>query len=256
MVSMSINLCIDEYTHDIAGIMYVTSNIPGPGINMDDFESVYTSGCSCVLECSECTCTRGSANYINGCIVEEKLSVPILECNPQCTCNQNCGNRLVQYGPLSNLQVANVGEKGFGLITKKMINKGQFICEYAGEIISIDEARRRFEINKNDSSMNYVLVVSEHIGEQIIVTCIDPKYFGNIGRYCNHSCQPNANLVPVRVESVIPRLCLFASRDIESGEEITFNYASGVVNSVHQLSDKPCLCGSSNCLGYLPNNPI
>ncbi|XP_043501899.1 histone-lysine N-methyltransferase SETMAR [Polistes fuscatus] len=256
MVSMDLDFCIDKYTHDISGVMYVTNNIPGPGINVDDFESVFTSGCSCTLECSECTCTRGSANYINDCIIEEKLSVPILECNPYCTCSQNCGNRLVQRGPLNSLQVINVDKKGLGLITTKFIKKGQFICEYAGEIIGIDEARRRIEANKNDNSMNYVLVVSEHIGEQVIVTCVDPKYFGNIGRYSNHSCQPNANLVPVRVESVTPRLCLFACRDIESGEEITFNYASGVTNSIHDLSDTPCFCGFSNCLGFLPHNPI
>ncbi|XP_015190270.1 PREDICTED: histone-lysine N-methyltransferase SETMAR [Polistes dominula] len=253
---MDLDFCIDNYTHDISGVMYVTNNIPGPGINVDDFESVFTSGCSCTLECSECTCTRGSANYINDCIIEEKLSVPILECNPYCTCSQNCGNRLVQRGPLNTLQVINVDKKGLGLITTKFIRKGQFICEYAGEIIGIDEARRRVEANKNDNSMNYVLVVSEHIGEQVIVTCVDPKYFGNIGRYSNHSCQPNANLVPVRVESVTPRLCLFACRDIQSGEEITFNYASGVTNSINDLSDTPCFCGFSNCLGYLPHNSI
>ncbi|KAI4486112.1 hypothetical protein M0804_006601 [Polistes exclamans] len=253
---MDLDFCIDKYTHDISGVMYVTNNIPGPGINVDDFESVFTSGCSCTLECSECTCTRGSANYINDCIIEEKLSVPILECNPYCTCSQNCGNRLVQRGPLNSLQVINIDKKGLGLITTKFIKKGQFICEYAGEIIGIDEARRRIEANKNDNSMNYVLVVFEHIGEQVIVTCVDPKYFGNIGRYSNHSCQPNANLVPVRVESVTPRLCLFACRDIESGEEITFNYASGVTNSIHDLSDTPCFCGFSNCLGFLPHNPI
>lgn len=255
MVSMNFDLCKDEYTHDIPGVMYVTNNIPGPGINVDEFESVFTSGCLCTLECSKCTCSHGSANYINDCIVEKKLSVPILECNPYCTCSQNCGNRLVQHGPLNSLQVINVAKKGLGLITTTLIKKGQFICEYAGEIISIDEARRRVEANKKENSMNYVLVVSEHIGEQIIVTCVDPKYFGNIGRYSNHSCQPNANLVPVRIESVTPRLCLFACKDIESGEEITFNYASGV-NSDHHLSETPCYCGFSNCLGYLPHNPI
>ncbi|XP_076220967.1 histone-lysine N-methyltransferase SETMAR [Nomia melanderi] len=251
---MEATACGDEYEHNIPSVMYIVNNIPGPGIDLGDFESEYSLGCLCTDRCSNCSCTRGSPNYIDDRLLDEKLEGPIIECNPYCTCSETCGNKVVQKGPLNSLMVSEVGEKGLGLITTKLINKGQFICEYAGEVIGIEEARRRVEANKN--SMNYVLIVSEYAGERIIVTCIDPKYFGNIGRYCNHSCEPNANLVPIRVETVVPRLCLFASRNIDVGEEITFNYAGGVVNSVHELSDTPCLCGSKNCIGYLPHNSI
>ena len=254
MVSMEATACADEYEHTIPGVMYVANNIPGPGVDIEDFESEYSLGCSCVAKCSDCSCTRGSPNYIDDRILDEKLAGPIIECNSHCACEENCGNRVVQNGPLDSLIVSEVREKGLGLFTTKSIRKGQFISEYAGEVIGIDEAKRRVEANKN--SMNYILVVSEHIGVRTIVTCIDPKYFGNIGRYSNHSCEPNANLVPIRVQGVVPRLCLFASRDIEIGEEITFNYAGGVANSVHDLSDTPCLCGSNNCSGYLPHNSI
>ncbi|KAG7197122.1 hypothetical protein KM043_007212 [Ampulex compressa] len=236
--------------------MYVVNNIPGPGVDLEDFESEFLQGCSCTVECSNCSCTRGYPNYVNGRLLDEKLGQPILECNYHCTCKSDCGNRLIQNGPLDCLEVFKIGEKGLGLFTKKRIVKGQFICEYAGEVISLQEALSRIEANKRDNTMNYVLVVSEHIGEKKIMTCIDPKYFGNIGRYANHCCQPNANLVPIRVEGLVPRLCLFACRDIERDEEVTFNYASGVVNSVHNLSDTLCLCGSTNCFGYLPHNTI
>lgn len=246
--------CTDEYEHTVSGVMYVVNNIPGPGIDLDEFESEYSVGCSCTIQCSNCSCTRGSPNYADGRIVEEKLSGPIIECNSHCTCRENCGNRVIQNGPLDSLIVLKVNGKGFGLFTNKRIKKCQFICEYAGEVIGIEEAKRRVEANKD--SMNYVLVVSEYIEDRVMVTCIDPKYFGNIGRYSNHSCEPNANLVPIRVEGPVPRLCLFASRDIEVGEEITFNYAGGVTSSVHNLSDTRCLCGSNNCSGYLPHNSI
>ncbi|XP_076168508.1 putative histone-lysine N-methyltransferase set-23 [Ptiloglossa arizonensis] len=254
MVSMEATACADEYEHTIPSVMYVVNNIPGPGINIEDFESEYSLGCFCLVKCSDCSCTRGSPNYINGRILDEKLAGLIIECNSHCTCRKNCGNKVVQNGPLDSLIVSEIDKKGLGLFTTKLIKKGQFICEYAGEAIGIEEARRRVEVNKN--CMNYVLVVSEHIGDQVIVTCIDPKYFGNIGRYSNHSCEPNTILVPIRVEGVVPRLCLFASRNIEIGEEITFNYAGGVANSVHALSDTLCLCGSNNCSGYLPHNSI
>ncbi|XP_076236591.1 histone-lysine N-methyltransferase SETMAR [Calliopsis andreniformis] len=254
MVSMEATACADEYEHTVPDVMYVVNNIPGPGVDIDDFESEYTLGCSCVDKCSDCMCTRGSPNYINDRILDEKVTGPIIECNSHCTCRENCGNRVVQKGPLNSLIVRAIGKKGLGLFTNTKIKKGQFICEYAGEVIGIEEARRRVEANK--TCMNYVIVVFEHIGDKTIVTCIDPKYFGNIGRYSNHSCEPNANLVPIRVEGLVPRLCLFASKDIEMNEEITFNYADGVTNSVHHLSDTPCLCGSNNCFGYLPHNSI
>ncbi|CAK9817817.1 Histone-lysine N-methyltransferase SETMAR [Anthophora plagiata] len=245
---------IDEYEHTIPGIMYIVQNIPGPGIDIEEFESEYTLGCMCTDQCFDCSCTRGSPNYTSGLLSNEKLSGPIIECNSHCTCRENCGNRVIQKGPVDSLIVSETNQKGLGLFTTKSIRRGQFICEYAGEVIGIEEARRRVEENKY--SMNYVLVVSEHIGDRVIVTCIDPKYFGNIGRYSNHSCEPNADLVPIRVEGTVPRLCLFASRDIQIGEEITFNYAGEFVNSVHNLSDTPCLCGSNNCSGYLPHNSI
>ncbi|XP_011634003.1 histone-lysine N-methyltransferase SETMAR [Pogonomyrmex barbatus] len=254
---MEASASVDEYEHPVEDVMYITNNIPGPGIDVADFEAEYTVGCSCMTECRNCSCTRGSANYSNARIISEKLIGPIFECHARCGCGPNCGNRLVQNGPLNCLAVKKVADKGLGLFTNKLIKKGQFICEYAGEVIGLLEARCRVEANKERSLMNYVLVVSEHTGEHIIVTCIDPKYFGNIGRYANHSCDPNSILVPIRIEGIVPRLCLFASRDIENGEEVTFDYAGGAMaNSVHYLSDTPCLCGSNNCYRYLPHNKI
>lgn len=254
---MEASASADEYEHAVANVMYVVSNIPGPGIDVADFEAEYTVGCGCVPECSDCSCTGGSANYSNGRIVDEKLIGPIAECHARCKCEPNCGNRLVQNGPLRCLTVREAADKGLGLFTSKLIKKHQFICEYAGEVIGLQEARRRIEANKRCNAMNYVLVVSEHAGDRVVVTCIDPKYFGNIGRYANHSCDPNAVLIPIRVEGIVPRLCLFASRDVAMGEEVTFDYAGGAMaNSVRCLSDTACLCGSSNCRRYLPHNRI
>lgn len=245
----------DEYMHTLCtNIMYVESNIPGPGIDITDFESVYSVGCSCVDKCYNCSCTRNSANYHNACIIDEKLTEPIFECNAHCKCSLNCGNRLVQNGPLNCLIVKETDNKGLGLFTTKSIKKGQFICEYAGEVIGLQEARYRIESSKKNNTMNYVLVVSEHTDNCSIITCIDPKYFGNIGRYSNHSCDSNSNLVPVRIQGIVPRLCLFASRNIKMEEEVTFDYAGGAASSVRHLSDTPCFCSSKDCIGYLPHN--
>lgn len=247
--------CDDDYTHPTMDLIYTERNIPGPGINFVEFESEFAVGCSCEAQCSsgECSCTLGSPNYENDCLIEEKVG-PIIECNSHCLCKEDCGNRLVQKGPLNSLKVIKSEGRGLGLSTSKFIRKGQFVCEYAGEVIGIEEAKKRFEENRN--GVNYVLVVIEHIGEKKITTCIDPKYFGNIGRFCNHSCESNNRLVPVRVENASPRVCLFARRDIELGEEITFHYTEGGEVSVRNLSETICVCGSSTCLRYLPHHSI
>ena len=46
-----------------------------------------------------------------------------------------CGYRLVQGGPRPHLSVVRVPGKGRGLVTRQPIMAGQFVCEYAGEVI-------------------------------------------------------------------------------------------------------------------------
>lgn len=245
----------DEYDHQCPTVFYVTENVPGPGINLQDFELEFSSGCDCKNFCNEtCPCTRGVVNYTNGRITN--LTTPIIECNPSCSCSETCGNRVVQSGPVNCLFVSETPSRGFGLFTKSRIQKGSFVCEYAGEAIGVEEAKNRVEKNRRCKLNNYVLIYVENVGnENEIVSCVDPAVFGNIGRYSNHSCCPNTQVFAVRVNRSTPRLCLFASKDIEENEEITFNYAQGL-GDVSCASDTKCLCGSENCKGYLPHQPI
>ena len=129
------------------------------------------------------------------------------------------------------------------LICINPIQKSSFVCEYAGEIIDEAKALQR---SKKDSK-NYILYVKEHFSSGEKVTIIDPTKIGNIGRYINHSCDPNLSLQVVRVESLCPSVALFACRDIEAKEELTFDY--GYDSSTGTMK---CLCNSSNCRGFLP----
>lgn len=81
-----------------------------------------------------------------------------------------------------------IPKKGFGLFTSVDIKKGQFLCIYAGELISTSEARTRWAKQKANGESNYILVMREVIrdsngGEQVLKTTIDPRYTGNIGRF-------------------------------------------------------------------------
>ena len=43
------------------------------------------------------------------------------------------------------------------------------------------------------------------------------------------------------------RIFVYALRDIEEGEELTFDYGF----DIECYEDHPCLCGAENCVGYI-----
>jgi len=89
-------------------------------------------------------------------------------------------------------------------------------------------------------------------------TIVDPTVIGNIGRYLNHSCSPNLTMMAVRSNTMVPHLALVTNRDVVKGEELCFNYGAsttGGQGSSDYGGRTKCLCGMSNCSGYLPYNP-
>jgi SET domain-containing protein len=52
---------------------------------------------------------------------------------------------------------------------------------------------------------------------------IDATKKGGIGRFANHSCNPNSEVQKWVVGRRL-RMGIFTKRDVERGEEITFNY--------------------------------
>ena len=212
------------------------TNIPGPGSDVDQFAEQYL-GCSCDGPCtlSSCSCLEqfGQSYSLDGKLIVDSASKdvcrPILECGSDCGCNiLKCTNRVVQVGITSNYNVFNTRFKGFGLQivgSSDCIPAYTFVCEYAGEVISHDEAKKRVEHNDETNKDNYVIALRENVGEKQMSTYIDPSNIGNLGRFINHSCDPNLVMVPVRVNHPIPRLALFARRDLKSGEELTFDYS-------------------------------
>lgn len=245
-----INQREDNYDHIDNSLIYSLTNIPGPGCNMNAFNSCPNQMCNCTDLCHtpncECIALVGYNNYnqFGKLVSVDKL---IYECNDLCKCT-SCLNRNVQLGPRIGLRISHFN-KGYGLYTDIAIEKGQFVCEYAGEIIDIVEAQRRSILD----NINYIFVINEHFSDQTTTTVIDSTIIGNIGRYINHSCEPNCMIIPVRVDSLIPRLAIFAVKDIQCNEEITYNYGGEGSRSQNNLSDVPCLCGSNNCKGFLPH---
>ncbi|KAA0202059.1 hypothetical protein HAZT_HAZT000632 [Hyalella azteca] len=92
----------------------------------------------------------------------------------------------------------------------------------------------------------------QYYGEDEQVYVIDAKRAGNIGRFLNHSCQPNVFVQNVFVDSQdlrFPYMSFFATCSIRAGCELTwdYNYEVGCV----QGKVKYCYCGAKKCRGRL-----
>lgn len=130
---------------------------------------------------------------------------------------------------------------GHGVFALRRIPKGTRIIEYVGDRVSHAQADRRYE--DHDESDNHTFLFSVDRG-----LVIDAGIGGNEARFINHSCGPNC-------ESVIEhrRVFIEAIRDIEPGEELSYDYQIG-----RERGDPPnvdeiyaCRCGSAQCRGTM-----
>lgn len=112
---------------------------------------------------------------------------------------------------------------GLGLFATKPIKRGVHIAAYRGRRLTTKEADRReargaryqFELNNRWT--------------------IDGSPRWNVARYINHSCRPNAKSVGRRGGIVIVAL-----RQIEPGEEITYDYGREYLK--YFLENGGCRC--------------
>jgi hypothetical protein len=64
-----------------------------------------------------------------------------------------------------------------------------------------------------------------------------------VAAFINHSCDPNCE-----ADEIKGRVWIIASRDIQAGEELTYDY--NLYDG--DLDDpSPCFCGASNCRGSM-----
>uniref|UniRef100_A0A1J3DRU2 Histone-lysine N-methyltransferase SUVR3 n=1 Tax=Noccaea caerulescens TaxID=107243 RepID=A0A1J3DRU2_NOCCA len=207
-----------------------------------------------------CECERCEDGYCQ-CLAFAGTEEIANECGPGCGCGSGCPNRVTQKGISVRLKIVRDEKKGWCLHADQLIKKGQFICEYAGELLTTDEARRRQSIyDKLRSTQSFfasaLLVIREHLpsGQACLRINIDATRIGNVARFINHSCD-GGNLSTVLLRSsgaLLPRLCFFAARDIMAEEELCFSYGDVRVTEKNRDGKLNCSCGSSCCFGTLP----
>ncbi|XP_043516873.1 histone-lysine N-methyltransferase ash1 isoform X1 [Frieseomelitta varia] len=164
------------------------------------------------------------------------------ECSPQlCPCGDKCENQKIQkheWAP--GLQKFMTEDKGWGVRTQQAIKSGVFILEYVGEVVSEREFKSRMATRYANDTHHYCL----HLDGGLV---IDGHRMGGDGRFVNHSCEPNCEMQKWSVHG-LPRMALFASRDIKPGEELTYDYNFALFNP---SEGQECRCGSSACRGVI-----
>ena len=103
-----------------------------------------------------------------------------------------------------------------------------------------------------DGEESKIKSVRKYFGPDEDIYIMDAMQQGNIGRYLNHSCDPNVFVQNVFVDSHdirFPTIAFFTIKYVPAGEELCWNY-NYQVGSV-EGKEMQCNCGASNCRGRL-----
>ena len=140
--------------------------------------------------------------------------------------------------------------------------KGEYVCEYVGEVITSEEADKRKNYDREKLSYLFDLTAKEEEkkeGEELEEYTIDAKKKGNVSRFINHSCDANLTIFNVFIDNhnrFLPLLCIFANRDIAAGDELTIDYKyeldeNNTPVKRNQETTIFCKCNSKNCRKFL-----
>lgn len=253
------------------GFIYVNEYVPSDGIIIPNDPPI---GCDCSETCTprnkSCCFSvnqslfpyrgRGRINVAQG--------TPIFECNKMCKCDSSCRTRVVQNGRKIPLCVFRTSSGcGWGVKTLRKIHHGEFVCDYVGEVISFEEAERR---GRGYDAEGRTYLFDLDFNSQDFPYTVDAATYGNVSHFINHSCEPNLAVWAVWVNCLdpnLPQLALFATREIERGEEITFDYMANAskettmpvspsrprltLPSENRGQLHHCKCNAGSCRRYL-----
>ncbi|AQK53525.1 Histone-lysine N-methyltransferase ASHR3 [Zea mays] len=138
-----------------------------------------------------------------------------MSCSKNCRCSDLCTNR--PFRKDKKIKIVKTKRCGWGAVALEPLERGDFVIEYVGEVI--DDAtceQRLWDIRRRGDKNFYMCEISKDF-------TIDATFKGNVSRFLNHSCEPNCKLEKWQVDGET-RVGVFASRSIEVGEPLTYDY--------------------------------
>ena len=134
------------------------------------------------------------------------------------------------------IEVRESAVHGRGVYATEFIPECTRIIEYTGQRVSWETAPD----DENDPhTFNFGLENGE---------VINPDVGGNDARWINHCCDPNCEAIEED-----NRIFIYATCDIEPGEELFYDYAMEIDEPITEESKRKfaCHCGASNCRGTM-----
>lgn len=133
---------------------------------------------------------------------------------------------------------------GQGVYAARDIPDETQVIEYVGELIDKEESETRAwaqmaKAEEEGDAAVYIFTLNEKYD-------LDGSVEWNTARLINHSCDPNCEAF-TEESAKGDRIFIYALRDIEAGEELSFDYGF----DLECYEDHPCRCGADNCVGYI-----
>ena len=147
-----------------------------------------------------------------------------------------CKNRPFDK-PFSKTSVKSSAVDGSGLFAEENINLGKWIIEYVGEVVDVMEHEHRSQYYATNNS-NFVARSNKY---NFIV---DSTRSGNVARFINHSCDPNATAKHIIDDKGLVRILIKAKNHIRTGAEIFLDYEE-VVDFANESIE--CQCKTKRC---------
>jgi hypothetical protein len=141
-----------------------------------------------------------------------------MECmDDECSCGVGCQNQRFQRCEYADIDIIQTERKGYGIRANTFIPARTFVYEYVGEVIADAAFRKRTDAYGDEGIKHFYFMMIQQ-GEYI-----DATKKGGLGRFLNHSCAPNC-YVDKWVVGTKLRMGIFTERNIQEGEELTFDY--------------------------------
>eukprot|EP00092_Neocalanus_flemingeri_P034121 GFUD01037104.1.p1 GENE.GFUD01037104.1~~GFUD01037104.1.p1 ORF type:complete len:309 (+),score=80.35 GFUD01037104.1:83-1009(+) len=128
------------------------------------------------------------------------------------------------------IEVVTMDNKGRGIMAVNDFFKGEFVVEYAGDLVDVKTAEDLEAKYSMDTSKGCYMYYFKYKGKQYCVDATSES--GRFGRLLNHSrINPNCRTKVVMMDDT-PRLILVAKQDILAGTELLFDYGDRSKESI------------------------
>lgn len=128
---------------------------------------------------------------------------------------------LIINGIEEGMEVQLIEEKGRAVFATRSFQKGEYVVEYHGDLLHITDAKKREAEYAQNPATGCYMYYFQYLCKTY---CVDAtKETGRLGRLINHSKNGNCQ-TKLHAINGVPHLILVASRNIDEGEELLYDY--------------------------------